>query len=128
MKNKAYFWAGLIGLFTALLHTVGGQIELVNPMLDGNMTAQMKTEWLGAWHMVTILLWVFGFILFKNGRQENPADRSLIQVIGWLSFLFGICFILASIYQGQHAPQYILIWPVALLIYFGLKKNQTATN
>jgi len=103
--------------------TIGGQLTLVNPLLQSELSPQITTEWLGAWHIVTILLWVFGFILFRNGRKVEREDRSLIRTIGLLSFLFGLTFIIASLIQGQHAPQYILFLPIAVCVAVGNKRN-----
>lgn len=48
-KNKNYFIliAGIINSFTALLHTIGGQIELVKPLQKGDLPNQAKAEWFG---------------------------------------------------------------------------------
>jgi len=119
MKNKFLLAAGGISFFTAGLHLIGGQLTLVDPLLASNLIPQEKTEWLGAWHIVTILLFFFGYILLKNGLKPNIEDRSLIKWIGILCLLFSFAFIGASLGQQQHAPQYILFLPVAALVYFG---------
>ena len=123
MRNNYYLAAGVICLFTAMLHTVGGQLALVDPLLASSLDLQVKTEWLGAWHMITFLLWYFGYVLFRNGLKVQAHSASLLKGILILSILFSIAFIGASFWQGQHAPQYILFSPIVLLVYFGLRKQ-----
>lgn len=122
MRNNFLLSAGIVCLASALLHTVGGQFTLVNPMLQSDLNVQAQTEWLGAWHLITILLWVFGYLLFTNGRRFRKDQLSVIHLIGWLCLLFGFSFIGASLYQQVHAPQYILFLPIALLTFMGVKK------
>lgn len=126
MKNYSYLIAGAICLFTAILHTVGGQLSLVDPMLISDLTAGAKTEWLGAWHMITILLWMFGYILFRNGLKLQKENTTTIRLIAFLCLCFAASFIAASLWRMHHAPQYILFLPIAILTYFGLKKQQKA--
>lgn len=127
-KNNYYLAAGIICLFTALLHTIGGQLTLVDPMLQSKLDIQVKSELLGAWHLVTVILWFFGFILAKNGWQVNLANSSMIKMMGLLFFLFGFVFILVIIVQRQHTPQYILFFPIAILIYIGYQKQQKVSQ
>lgn len=115
---------GVISLFTALLHTIGGQISLINPMLSSNLDLQVKSELLGVWHLVTVVLWVFGFVLVKNGWNFKTHNNTLVKMIGIVYFLFGLVFIFITIFQQQHTPQYILFLPMALLIFIGNKKVQ----
>ena len=67
-KNIYWFIAGILNLFTALLHTIGGQLDLVNPLLNSSLETQTKAEWFGVWHMVTILLFVTSYLVLKNAR------------------------------------------------------------
>ena len=124
MDNKFIFIAGVLTIFTALVHLIGGQSTLVNPLLESALTDQVKVEWLGAWHCISIFLFLFGIILIKNGLNMDPKQLAVINLIFQLYLLFAISFILASLFRAQHAPQYILFIPIALLIYLGMKKNQ----
>ncbi len=74
MKYQKQYWliGGAINLFTALLHTIGGEVFLVNPMLQSNLEDQVKAEWFGAWHMVTIVLVMSIFLLLKNAVVDTP--------------------------------------------------------
>lgn len=125
MRNNYHLAAGIIYLFSAVLHLIGGQLALVNPLLDSELDLQVRTEWLGAWHIITVMLFYFGYILLKNGLRYQTKDESLIKAIGVLSALFCLSFLGAGLWLQCHAPQYILFAPVVILIYFGFKNQKT---
>lgn len=127
--KKNYYWlvAGVINLFTALLHTIGGQIELVNPLLQSNLTNQTKAEWFGVWHMVTIILFMSSYFVLKNAVVEFQKRKTeLIKHIGILYILLSIPFCISSVIHKFLAPQWILLLPIGLLIYLGSKKQTYA--
>lgn len=130
MKNKRNnYWliAGIINLFTALLHTIGGQIELVTPMLNSNLEDQTKAEWFGAWHMVTIILFTSSYWILKNVVIEfQRRQTELMKHIGILYILFSIPFCISSIMYNLLAPQWILLLPIGILLYIGSKKSSHA--
>jgi len=124
MKKRNTYWiiAGIINAFTALLHFIAGQIDLVNPLLESNLSIQSKTEWLGAWHIVTIILFVSSFYLLKNGLNNSKSNSELVQLIGILYVLFSAVFIISSLYMTVFAPQWIVLLPIGLLSL--IKTNQ----
>ena len=124
MDSKLIFSAGVIMLASAALHTIGGQLTLVDPLLDSNLQLQEKVEWLGAWHCITILLFGMGIILTRNGLRLREKQVHTLKFIFYLCILFSIVFISASFYLQKHAPQYILFLPMALLVYLGLKRQK----
>jgi len=127
MKAKTLFLiAGVINLLVALLHTIGGQLDLVNPLLDSNLTNQAKSEWLGAWHIITIVLFASSLYLLKTGLGKyEKVNIELLRYIAILYVLFGIPFILSSMYLKILAPQWILLMPIGLLTWLGLRKSVT---
>jgi len=125
-KQRNIYWliAGVINLFTALLHTIGGQLELVNPLIKSNLYNQEKAEWIGAWHMVTIILFSTSYIIIKNAIYNNTNKQSqLVKYIGYLYLIFSIPSIITGIMYQLLAPQWILLLPISVLIYFGVKKQ-----
>jgi len=122
-KNTFLIISGLINLFTFLLHVIGGQISLINPLLDSNLELQIKTELLGVWHMATIILFVTSIILLYLGfKQNKKLNIQLLSFIGYLYILFSIPFIIISIIYGLLVPQWILLLPIGVLTIFGIKK------
>lgn len=127
-KNRNIYWiiAGAINLFTAVLHTIGGQLELVNPLMKSDLNTQEKAEWIGAWHMVTIILFFTSYITIKHGITNNANKQlNLIKYIGYLYLIFSIPSIITSVMYQLLAPQWILLLPISVLIYIGVKKQMS---
>ena len=126
MKRKNYFIlsAGILNLFTALLHTIGGQIELVLPLQKSDLTNQAKAEWFGVWHLVTIFLFATSFLLIKN--YINGSKVETLKHVGFLFILLSIPFCISSVVHKLLVPQWILLLPIGVLIYFGTKKSSHA--
>jgi len=122
MKTRNYhlITAGIINLFTALLHTIGGQLDLINPMLSSSLNISEKTQLLGVWHMVTVILFSSSLLLLYYAF--NKKDRILIRVIGYLYILLSIPFIVISLLYGTLVPQWILLLPIGILSILGVKK------
>lgn len=120
--NYYWVWGGLITLFTAVLHTIGGEISLARPMLNSNLDLQVKTELLGAWHLITVLLFGTAYIILANCRTPQSENTStVIQYIGQLFLMYGLVFIVVSCYQMTFAPQWILFIPMGILLIKGAK-------
>ncbi len=120
MKKTYLKIAGVLNLLTAFLHLFGGQIDLVNPLLDSALEVQKKSEWLGAWHMVTILLFFTSYLIIKGGfSKSNNSDPRLLRTVGIFYILTGIPFIATSIYFSVFAPQWVLLMPIGILLLFG---------
>lgn len=126
-KNMNMYWisAGLINLFTATLHLIGGQITLVNPLLNTELDKLVKTKWLGAWHMVTVILIVTSFVFLQFGiKGRKDQNKELLKLISYLYILFAITFIVVSSFQWAFAPQSILLFPIGILGLMGIKKEE----
>ena len=119
--------AGMLNLFTAFLHLIGGQMALVVPMWETQMTVAEQTQWLGAWHIVTVVLFGTSWIVLKSAFQKEINEGELASV-GWGYVWFGVMFIGSSIYMGEMAPQWILLLPIGLLILCGLRKKKMKAN
>lgn len=124
-NKKRIYWiiAGLVNLFTAFLHAIGGQISLVNPLSQSGLTDQEKAEWFGCWHMITIILFATSFLILKNGIKKIAVGQIEIIKIGYLYIAFSVSFIVASSTYQLLAPQFILLLPIGLLILLGNKEN-----
>ncbi len=134
-NNRNIYWliGGGINLFTAILHTIGGQLELVNPIMSSSLVDQAKAEWIGVWHMVTIILFLTSYVLIKNGISKNENKQTeLVQYIGYLYIIFSIPSMTTSIMYNLLAPQWILLLPIGGLVLYGMKKhtdnNQVLTS
>lgn len=123
-RNTYWLIAGGINLCTAILHTIGGQLELVNPLMNSNLIDQQKAEWLAAWHLVTIILFSTSYVFFKNGiGKSRNIQTEIIQHMGILYIAFAVPFIVSSIFYKLFAPQWILLLPIGIVALFGVKQT-----
>jgi hypothetical protein len=124
MKNKNIYLliAGFLNLFTAFIHLIGGQITLLSPLRNSNLTTQVITEFLGVWHMATAVLFYTSILLIQKGFKANNVSKEVIHFMGILYILFGLSFVGASIYEMQLAPQWALLLPIGVLALIGKKR------
>jgi len=122
-KSKYIIAAGIINLFTAFVHLIAGQLDLVNPLLDSNLTQQAKVEWLAVWHLITVILFLSSFYLIRSGWNiKEYCNVGVIKLLGILYCLFSIVFILSSIYMQTLAPQWIILFPIGILALLGIRR------
>jgi hypothetical protein len=126
MKTKNRYWiiAGVLNLVTFFLHLIGGQLDLVNPMLETSLPIEKGAQWIGAWHIVTIVLLLTSYILLSAGFGKKYATNTeLIKLTGYLNLSFCLPFISASFYYGLLVPQWIFFLPIGILTIIGLNKR-----
>ena len=123
-KNKYWIIAGVLNLTTFFLHLIGGQLELVNPMIDTSLSTEQSAQLVGAWNMVTIILLVTSYILLSAGIGKKYSENTeLIKLIGYLNLSFCLPFIIAGFYYGLLVPQWILFLPIGVFTMIGLNKR-----
>ncbi|WP_106791613.1 hypothetical protein [Aquimarina sp. Aq78] len=125
-KNKYWIIAGTINIFTAILHLIGGQLDLINPFMESDTDLQIKTELLGVWHMATSILFASSILYFKYGfNTTKKANIELVSFISYLYIAFSFAFIFSSVYKSILAPQWGLLLPIGVLGIIGIKKSKT---
>jgi hypothetical protein len=93
-------------------------------MLQSNLENQVKAEWFGAWHMITIILFVSSYLALKNAFADfQKRQIELMRHIGILYILLSIPFCVSSMIYKLLAPQWILFLPIGGLILYGVKNN-----
>ena len=123
MKNKYLILAGILNFLTFLLHLIGGQIDLVNPMLETKLEVEKSAQLVGAWQMVSIILIATSCILLSAGFNKKFAKNTeLISLIAYLNLAFCFPFILAGFYYQLFVPQWVLFLPIGILALMGVKK------
>ena len=122
-KNTFLIIAGVLNLLTFFVHLIGGQIDLVNPMINTSLSIAKSSQLVGAWNMVTITLLATSFVLILAGfGKKYSTNRELIKFVGYLNFAFCLPFIIASFYYNSFAPQWILFLPIGIFTIIGLQK------
>jgi len=129
MKKRNIYWmlAGAINLVTAVVHLIGGQLDLVNPLLSSDISKEVKAQWLGAWHIVTIALFLSSFYLIRYSRSGSKANLDLIKYIGASYILFSIPFLVVFFTYSFAAIQWVLLLPIGLLVIAGIR-HRNAKN
>ncbi len=125
MKRNIYLIiAGVINLFTAFIHVIAGQFDLVDPLIESALNQQIKTEWLSVWHIITVTLFLSAFYLLRQGIKPSKNDtKQLIQFIGFLYTLYAFVFVICSLFMSKFAPQWILLLPIGILAILGATKS-----
>ncbi|AUP77725.1 hypothetical protein [Flavivirga eckloniae] len=122
-KNTLWIITGIINVITLFIHLIAGQTDLIDPFLKSDINSQIKTELLGVWHMVTIILLGSSIIYLKYGIN-NKKHFELIYFISFLYIAFSLAFILSSAFSSVFAPQWILLLPIGVLGIIGIKKSR----
>jgi hypothetical protein len=105
-KNKYWIIAGILNLITFFLHLIGGQLDLVNPMVESSLIVEKSSQLIGAWNMATIILLVSSYVLLSAGFEKKyTGNTQMIKLIGYLNLSFCLPFIIASFYYGLLVPQ-----------------------
>ncbi|WP_108868314.1 hypothetical protein [Aquimarina aquimarini] len=128
MKTKNIYWiiTGILNLFTALLHLIAGQMDLINPLFLSNLSLQIQAELLGVWHMVTIILFASSWMYFKYGFDTKSNNNlETVSFISYLYIAFSFAFIFSSFYQSVFALQWVLLLPIGILGLVGIKKSKS---
>ena len=124
-KNRYLIIAGVLNLMTFFLHLIGGQVDLVNPMIETSLVIEKSSQLVGAWNMVTIILLVTSYILLSAGfGKKYSTNTELINLIGYLNLSFCLPFILTGFYYGLLVPQWIFFLPIGILTIVGLRNSQ----
>ena len=122
-KNKYWITAGILNLITFFLHLIGGQLDLVNPMIESSLSIEQSSQLVGAWNMVTIILLVTSYILLSAGLgKKYSTNTEMIKLIGYLNLLFCLPFIITGFYYTLLVPQWIFFLPIGIFTMVGLNK------
>jgi hypothetical protein len=127
-KNRDWIIAGILNLITFFLHLVGGQIDLVNPMMETSLIFEKSSQLVGAWNVVTIILLATSYILLSAGLgKKYSTNTEMIKSIGYLNLSFCFPFIIAGFYYGLLVPQWIFFLPIGIFTMIGLNKIKKNT-
>jgi hypothetical protein len=123
-KNKYWIIAGILNLITFFLHLIGGQLDLVNPMIETSLILEKSSQLVGAWNMVTIILLATSYILLSAGfGKKYSTNTEMIKLIGYLNLSFCLPFIIAGFYYGLLVPQWIFFLPIGVFTMIGINKT-----
>jgi hypothetical protein len=133
-KNRSLLISAFLAAFTAIVHTIGGTLEIHTPLLTSPLPEPISLLLYACWHLVTVTLILSAVALFwsspNNRAESNFALPAFIGIL-WVSF--GIVFVVVALYfSGFRAlivlPQWTLLLPIGGLALFGVRKEICKQN
>ncbi len=108
------------------MHLIGGQLDLVNPMIESSLSLDKSAQLIGVWNMVTLILLATSYVLLAAGfGKKYSTNIEMIKLVGYLNLSFCLPFIVAGFYYGLFVPQWVLFLPIGVLTMIALTKNQS---
>lgn len=123
--NTWIFAAGVICIFTSLVHIFAGQVDPVRPFLKSDLSDIPKATLLACWHMVSAILVLSGVALACIGWFNLNTFQDLVIGISISFLIFSIVFIAVGWHFFKlHAfiklPQWTLLLPIGILGLIGV--------
>ncbi len=123
--NSWIFAAGIIGLFTSLVHIFAGQVDPVRPFLKSELPDIPKATLLGCWHIVSTILVLSGGALTYIGWFNLSSLQSMVIGISISFVMFSLVFIIVGWYFFKFQtfiklPQWLLLLPIGILGLIGV--------
>jgi hypothetical protein len=122
--NIWIFIAGIIGLFTSLVHIFAGQIDPVRAFLKSDLPEIPKATLLACWHIVSVTLLASGLVLTYVGWFNLHSFQNVVVGISISFFIFSLVFIVVGWYFFKFQafaklPQWVLLLPIGVLGLIG---------
>lgn len=127
-SQKLLIASSILAVLSFLVHTIMGTSEIQGPLLDSNLSEILKVILYVCWHIVSITLFAFTWILFKLRNVElSDSTRMVLRTLGVCWIAFGLLFPTVAFWiDGIHFilrfPQVLLLTPTGILCYLGSKK------
>ena len=118
--NTWGFAAGIIGIFTSLVHIFAGQVDPVRPFLQSDLPDIPKATLLGCWHMVSAILVISSFALAYIGWSNLSSFQNMVIGISISFVIFSLVFIAVGWYFFKYQafiklPQWVLLLSIGVL-------------
>lgn len=123
--NTWIFSAGVIALFTSMVHIFAGQVDPVRPFLRSDLPDVPKATLLGCWHIVSVMLLISGATLTFIGWYNLSSLQNLVIMLSVSFLIFSAVFIVVGWYFfKEHTflklPQWLLLLPIGILGLLGV--------
>ena len=128
-KNRLLLASAYLAAFTAIVHTIGGTLEIHTPLLTSPLPEPISLLLYACWHLVTVALILSAIALFWSSHNSRAESNfALPAFIGFLWVGFGVVFVLVAMYfSGLNGlivlPQWTLLIPIGVLTLFGVRKE-----
>lgn len=130
--NRLLLAAGMLALFTALVHLLAGTPEVHAPLMSSSLERPVALLLLACWHLVSVALAASAAALLWSAHPRHAGQAgALARFVSLLWLLFGLVFmVVAGLYMGPAGlaalPQWMLLIPVGLLGCAGTRRGGTA--
>lgn len=127
--NRLLLAAGVLALFTALVHLLAGTPEVHAPLMSSPLERPVALLLLACWHLVSVALAASAAALLWSAQPRHAAQaRALARFVSLMWLLFGLVFLaVAGVYLGPAGlavlPQWVLLVPVGLLGCAGARRG-----
>lgn len=123
--NKRWITTGIVNLVTALIHTVVGQMLLIEPYILLNFDPPLKAILHACWHMVTFTLFFTTFIFFAIGiKPQNYISIHIATFLAVLYIGYSMTFGVMSLIYGIFMYQSIMLLLIGGLAIMGTRGAQ----
>lgn len=128
-KNSALLAAAYLAAFTAIVHTIGGTLEIHTPLVTSPLPTSISLLLYACWHLVTVTLILSAIALFWSSHNNRvKSNFALPAFIGILWISFGVVFVFVALYFSglgglMILPQWILLIPIGALAIYGTRKE-----
>lgn len=129
--NGSWIMAAALAALTTFVHLQFGGEDVIVPLLQGSVDEVAKITLHAVWHMVSVVLGSSALALLMAGFEGGASRLSLMRWLAWQHALFGaLCVGLGAQRFGWLGvwllPQWVLLWPIALLIWWGIRRETPA--
>lgn len=127
--NKFFMAAGVMAIFTSILHTFSGTLEIYAPLFESTIDQRVMLLLYVCWHIVTVFLILSAiFLILCAKSNDKKSSTALVFFISIVWIASGLVFVVVSmIYLGLSGivilPQWILLIPVGIVGLLGCRKS-----
>ena len=112
--------AGLLALLTSVIHLFTGGNDVATPLLKASLEREVKYALYACWHFVSVFFVASTLVFLLSGLGVVPESADLITGVSSLWLLFGVVFLVISLWVNDFGgvfrlPQWVLLFPVGLL-------------
>ncbi len=123
--NRILLGAGTAAALTALIHIVGGGIDVARPLVESPLAEEPRLVMFAVWHMASVALTLSATaLLFAALRRHRQPAHYLAIFVGVMWLGFGLCFVSVGLTQPggdlfKVLPQWILLIPTGVMALWG---------
>ena len=116
---------GLLALFTAAVHLIGGGREIAKPLLTNEALPEpVKLTMYACWHFVSIFLLISGVVLCTGSFTICFSDQ-IFMAIALMYFIMSGMFLVITIFVTENKglftyPQWTLLLPIGIFCTLGV--------